>query len=431
MNPPDPQRPCCGEREKLPKIEMSGFSADLMSVIRQVLLAATLVASALVLQPLAAQEESAFSLQGFGTLGMARSTTDDVQFVRDLSQARGVKSEWNPKIDSVLGVQANWRVTTDLEAVAQVMTRYGAIGNFKPELSWAFARYNPTPNFSLRAGRLGTDFFMMADSRWVGYSYLTVRPPGDYFMYLPFYSIHGGDVSYTLQLGDGLVRGKAFYGHSNGQVPLANLKWDIEGSPMLGAYLDYLYGAWQVRASYANIRFEHDLPLAPLIKQLYGFSLTADQSRFLATEGTRTHYYSLGLVFDQGPWLFQLMLNAIRQGTNALESSSGGYAIGGYRVKSVTPYLGYSWVRSTARNRMIGGNPVENFVTNYVMEDGHSDQQTFIVGARWDVAKNTALKAQWDAIRGNRSSYLPYRAEDRSRWDGSTNIFSLTLDFVF
>ncbi len=383
--------------------------------------------AALMLLPSAFAETSdEFTLQGFGTLGMARTTTHDVEFVRDLSQPRGISDSWSLQNDSVIGVQGTWRINSQLEAVVQAMSRYSYNGKFNPELSWAYVKYEPTPNLSLRAGRLGTEFFMMADSRWVGYSFLTVRPPGDYFWYLPFYTIHGGDAALTVPLGENLLRGKVFYGLSNGKIPLADEQWDISGSPMLGGYLEFQRGPWQIRGSYANIRFERDLPIAQVLgKMSPPLPLSPTDAAFLKTRDTRTHYYSLGLVYDQGPWQGQFMLNHIEQGTNALESSDGGYLLLGYRLNQVTPYLGYSWVRSKER----GNAPSP--IAAYVMQDSHSDQKTTFVGLRWDLASNLALKAQWDAIRGEPSSIFPYRRDNRAKWDGSMDVFSLALDFVF
>lgn len=373
----------------------------------------------------ASDDEPAFQLQGFGTLGQARTTTKDVEFVRDLSQPGGIDNHWSGKIDSVLGLQATWRISPKWEAVVQGTSRYNHAGNYLPELSWAFAKYDPLPNLSLRAGRLGTEFFMMADSRWVGYSFLTVRPPGDYFWYLPFYSIHGADAAMTVPMGDSLLRTKVFYGLSNGEIPLADEQWNIDGSPMMGGYVEYQTGPWQLRASYANIRFNRDLPLTPVM-QTMGVAITPSQRSFLSTRGTRTHYYSVGVVFDQGPWQGQLMLNHIDQGTNALENSDGGYLLAGYRVGEVTPYLGYSWVRSQGLT-----NSITDPVIRYVMQDSHSDQKTTFVGFRWDFMRNAAIKGQWDAIRGEANSLFPYRRDNRAAWDGRTDVFSLTLDFVF
>lgn len=375
--------------------------------------------------PVRAEYEPAWSVQGFGTLGMARTTSDDVEFVRDLSQQRGIGKDWSGKIDSVVGIQANWRLRPEIETVVQATSRYRHDRSFTPEIAWAYVKYDPTPSLSLRAGRLGTEFFMQADSRWVGYSFLTVRPVGDYFWYLPFYSIHGGDAALTVPVGESIVRGKIFYGHSRGKIPLADQQWDIAGSPMLGASVEFQRGAWHLRASYANIRFEQDLPISPVLQSAIGRGLTPLEADYLAIRDTRTHYYALGAVYDRGPWQVQLQLNHIEQGSNALENSDGGYVLAGYRVGELTPYLGYSWICSQIR-----GNPPTP-VAAYVMSDAHSDQRTGFAGMRWDVMRNVALKAQWDAIRGNSSSLLPYRMDDRARWDGKMDVFSLTLDFIF
>lgn len=373
-----------------------------------------------------AGNEPSFNLSGFGTLGSVRTNSSEEEFVRDLSQPNGAGKHWNARGDSVLGVQANWRIASQVEAVVQALSRYRYDKSFTPELSWAFVKYNPTPSLSLRAGRLGTDFFMLADSRHVGYSYLTVRPPGDFFWHLPFFSIDGADAVMTWPLGESLLRGKLFYGQSQARLPLADRQWDIGGSPMAGGYLEFQQDAWLIRASYANIVFSSNLPITELLSGYLG-PAAADAAAFLATEGARSRYYSLGAVYDSGPWQLQLMFNHIEQGSNVFESSDGGYALAGYRIGKVTPYLGYSWVRSKQRDNTLG-NPV----VARIMADSHVDQETLILGARWDVAGNLALKAQWDAIRGEKNSIFPYRNDPSSGyWAGKMDVFSLTMDFIF
>lgn len=83
---------------------------------------------------LRADEQPAWLISGFGTLGMARTTTRDVEFVRDLSQPRGIDNRWSGLIDSVLGAQFNWRLLPELEAVVQASSRYRYDRNFKCEL---------------------------------------------------------------------------------------------------------------------------------------------------------------------------------------------------------------------------------------------------------------------------------------------------------
>lgn len=384
----------------------------------------TMLLALLFARPALAEDESSLSFHGFGTLGAVQTSSSDAEFVRDLSQPRGAKESPEARVDSLLGVQANWRLTPDLEAVVQAVSRYRYDKSFNPEISWAYLKYDPTPQVSLRAGRLGTEFFMTADSRLVGYSYLTVRPPGDFFWYLPFYSINGVDAALTVPVGEDVLRGKLYYGLSDDKIPYGEKQWNIDGSAMVGGYLEYHVGGWLLRGSYANIRFNHDMPIDDLLAQYLPPPLVGPSKAYLAADNTRSHYYSLGAIYDNGPWQLQIMLNKITQGSKIFQSSSAGYVLAGYRIGEVTPYLGFSWIRSETRN-----NPLNPFVS-VVMAKSHADQNTGILGARWDVARNIALKAQWDAIRGEPGSTFPYRAET-SKWSGKMDVFSLTMDFVF
>ncbi|MBS1161233.1 MAG: hypothetical protein H6R15_3652 [Proteobacteria bacterium] len=376
-----------------------------------------------------AEETSNLSLNGFGTLGAVRTTSRDVEFVRDLSQPRGAVDRWDAKVDSILGLQANWRLNPELEAVVQAVSRYRYDKTYTPEISWAYLKYDPTPQLSLRAGRLGTEFFMMADSRQVGYSYLPVRPPGDFFWYLPFYSINGADASLTLPVGDNVVRGKVYYGISEGKIPYGQWQWKLDGSAMVGGYLDYQLGAWLVRASYANIRFNHNMPIVDLLTaRSLPTPIIRQVDDYLAAANTRSHYYSLGAIYDSGPWQLQLMLNKITQGSEIFESSSAGYVLAGYRIGQVTPYVGFSWIRSEKRGPM--NNPVLDPLLDVIKAESHANQNTTILGARWDFARNLALKAQWDGIRGEPASIFPFR-EEQDAWRGKMDVFSISMDFVF
>ena len=383
-------------------------------------------------QAVADATSSALTLRGFGTLGMARSDTDQAEFVRDLSQPGGVARRWSAKVDSLAGVQDNYQAAEQIEAVAQVVSRYRNDGSFKPQLMWAFMIFDPNTALSLREGRLGTEFYMQADSRLVGYSYLTVRPPGDYFGALPFSFIDGADVAMTAPLAGGVVRGKLFSGLTREKAPLASRQWDLNGSIMSGGYLDYHQGRWQTRLGYSRLRFKHDLPLSDLHAGLIGAGaqVASDQLR---VDGKAAHFYSAGLAYDEGPFQAQLMLSRIRQESAIFENARTGYLIAGYRVQTLTPFAGYSWVKSSAKTASTGNPALDAGIAstiNPVMADSHSDQHTVILGSRWDFRRNMAVKAQLDIIRGTPQSIFPYRAE-KAGFDGKLNVLSLNLDFVF
>jgi len=392
------------------------------------------VLSLVFLIPYAAASESSLSLHGFGTLGLARSSSDQVEFVRDLSQPTGIADHWSGLIDSVIGVQANWRLNPQVELVGQVVSRYHYDESHKPELMWAFAKWEPDARMSLRAGRIGADFMMAADSRLVGYSYLPVRPSVDFFAPLFFSHFDGVDASLTLPWGDGLLRGKVFYGATQEKTSGGPGIWDTDGSPTGGVVLDYLNGAWQFRASSTAISFADDIKFAPLPEMLRtaGAPFAAD---VLATEGTRSCFHSLGAVYDEGPLQVQIMLNNIRHETGTFQNSQAGYLLAGYRVNSITPYVGFSWWKTRYKPYVTGLPNTATFAVlndqfDYLMHASGADQATYSLGARWDAFENVAFKLQWDAVRGSEASRFPYK-NVQSGWNGRTDVMSLTFNFVF
>lgn len=382
------------------------------------------------------------TLRGFGTLGIVRSNTDQAEFVRDLSQSRGASRRTTAKVDSLLGVQANLRVSEHVEFVAQAVSRYNYAANYRPEVNWAFVKFEPTANATLRAGRLGTEFYMLADSRHVGYSYVTVRPPGDYYGTLPFNYIDGGDVAATVPFAGGLLRGKLFAGDEPESLPIEGQEWSLRGSRMGGGYVDYQKGAWQWRVGAAQIRFKRNFGLlAPLLDALnttaaltgVGQAATAAERISVAHKAARL--YSAGVVYDDGPLQLQLMLSQTRNQSATYENTRAGYLIGAYRIGQFTPYAGLSWTKGHAAGVSTGLPDVAPFdainaaVANYLRK-GHTDQHTAIIGSRWDWQRNLALKAQLDIVRGRPESiFLIQRITPDYR--GRMSVFSLALDFVF
>lgn len=383
----------------------------------------------------AAADHAAVTLRGFGTLGLASSSSDQAEFVRDLSQAHGPRAgRWSGRTDSLLGLQANWQASREIELVGQVVSRYRYDGSYRPELMWGFLSWAATPSLNLRAGRLGTDFFMLADSRLVGYSYLPVRPPTDYFGALPFSYIEGIDAVATLPVAGGILRGKLYGGFSREKAPLADRLWNLDGSRMLGGHLEFQLGAWQLRGSRATLRFKHDLPLEPLSTALALAAPTlpaaAAAADGLAVGGKESRFTSLETMYHRGPFTFQLMLSQIRQESLAFQDSRAAYLLVGYRLGKLTPYAGYSRVSSSPKPTVIGLPPQLDAAVAGIMADSHSNQHTVTVGLRWNVRDNTALKVQLDAIRGSPDSIFPYRWEQPG-WNGRTRVVSAVVDFVF
>jgi len=382
--------------------------------------------------------ESSFALRGFGTVGLARSSSDHAEFVRDLSQPVGIKGgQWSGRIDSILGLQANWQATKDIELVGQVVSRLHYDRSHNPEVMWAFAKWEPDPRVSLRAGRIGADFMMLADSRLVGYSYLTVRPSADFFGPLFFSHFDGADVAATIPLSDGVMRGKLFGGWTQEKSGGALGTWDTGGSLLRGLVLEYFTGPWHFRGNLASIRFASDMKTGFLSGPLLsiGTPATVAAADALRIKDTVTRFLSLGVVYDQGPLVVQGMLNKISNETQIVENSHAGYLLAGYRIGTVTPYAGVSWWKTRADPHATGLPDLPPYAAlnqGYAgfFEAIHVDRTTYSLGMRWDLRNDMALKCQWDAVRANSDTRFSLRNVD-SEWNGRTDVLSVTLDFVF
>ncbi len=386
------------------------------------------------------QPSSPLTLRGYGTLGIARSTNSQGEVARDLSQPRGIGDHWSAKIDSDFGLQLNYVASNTLEAVVQAVSRYNDRGNFSPELTELLLKYDPNPYLSLRAGRVSTDFLMHGDSRLIGYSQLTARPNIDYYSTLAVTYLDGLDAQLTFPLAGGLLSAKGYFGFLGEKLPfIEEGALDLRGSRAFGAYLDYQSGGWQWRGGLAQIRFKNSMPYP--VQQLQGMLRasgvpTAQQAADdLELQGSKARYYTLGVVYDRGPLMVQLMLGRTRYDSIAIQDQDSGMFLAGYRIEEFKPFVGYSKTRSRASHVSsglpnVGYAALMNAGLSAVQAASHTDQHTYTVGLRWDFRQDMALKFQVDAIRGKPDSVATVRRET-PRWDGKTNVFTITLDFVF
>ena len=381
-------------------------------------------------------------ISGFGTLGALRTNTDHAEVTRDQSQQHGAKTDLSLKQDSLIGIQAYYKANESLEFVAQGVSRYGPRGDFRPELMSAYGQYAATPNLSLRAGRIGMEFYMLADSRLVGYSYLTVRPPREIFTALPFQYVDGADFTAIAPVGDGVLKGRLFLGQSGEEAPVADELLNLRGNPIAGAYAEYQTGNWQWRVTYAQIEFKHELPdeVAALRAGLnqasrFDFPGAAEAAESISLTNTVSRFYSLGAVYDRGPLQVQGMLAQIRHESAIYQDSLAAYLIAGYRIGQFTPFAGIATSRSTADSVSSGLPAAPQFAPLNAGLDGaiartHTDQTTYTLGVRWDFRRDMALKAQVDMVRGARDSIYLYPTHDAD-FNGKLNVYSLALDFVF
>jgi len=380
--------------------------------------------------------EAAVSIRGFGTLGLAHNSTGQADFIRDFLQPEGVGNTWSGDVDSRLGLQVNARPTHEIEAVIQATSSYNYAGSYRPELTWAFVSYSPSADFKARIGRLGWDVYMISDTRNVGYSYLWVRPPVDYFGPLQISHIDGADVVVKRELGGGLISAKVYMGWADQHVPTpVGDPVDLAGSRVSGVNLDFRKGDWQLRAGYTAVRIKNEVPgVDQLVAALHGTGSPGALrlANDLAFAGTSIRLASIGAVYDHGPWQSQLMFNRNSSTSLVWPTKTAGYFLVGYRAGQWTPFLSLSRTKSRLVQRATGlptPNPLDDAVA-VTIAASQSRQHTASLGVRYDFMRNFDLKLQVDRIRVQDHATLLWR-NAQPGWNGRATVVSLTLDFAF
>lgn len=375
-------------------------------------------------------EGSPFSISGFGTAGLARSTNSRSELLRSIAPPKGISDQWSARNDSALGMQLSYRFNEQFDAAVQAVSHYRDDGSFRPNMTWAFLKYDISPRLSLRLGRIGTEFLMQADSRLVGYSYLPVRPAIEFYGIIPINFGDGIDARIRWPLGDGILRLEAFGGIAEEDLS----RYKFKGTRILKGSLGYDIGSWQFRYINTQTILANNIEaLAPLSGTLTLFG-ASDAARRMEFKGTVSTYQSLAVAYDDGEWQLQGGVNSVRHEATLLQNSRASYLLAGRRLGSVTPYVSYSQAKSSAKS-LDAGLPNMFFaeINNGVAEAlkmSQVDSRTASLGVRWDLRRNMDLKAQVDFVRAGKASNLLFTNADPDSNTKAT-VFSLSLDFIF
>jgi len=385
-------------------------------------------------------------LTGFGTLGIAHSTSSQADIVRDLSQSSGVGASGRTSLalDSNFGLQLDHRINDSTEAAIQLLARK-ADRDFVPELAWLYAAYTPNDRLKLRLGRVGFDVYMLADSRQVAYSYTWVRPPVDFFGGLIVSYFDGVDAvlsfqdaqqgNYQAKFYAGFARGKSYTGH-------ADYDFSLDGSRILGGHLAYQRGAWSARLGYSQLLVKNEYSsLVPLLDAFHTAPLNtlipdaAQLSAQLGMQNKRFRYLSAGVVYDAGPLQVQAMFSQTSTNSLNFPDSYAAFLSASYRLGKWTPYATLSASRPVSAQ--IPLQPPANAPAAVIqlfkdLNDGiHSQrngQSTLSLGLRLDLSDSSNLKLQIDRIHSKEKFLVRKEAPG---WNGRATLFSASYNFVF
>jgi hypothetical protein len=379
-----------------------------------------------------------FTFRGFGTLGLTTQDAEGIEFRRNVGQGRGVEAgELDFRPDTVAGLQLKASLAAKLDFTLQGVTRLDAHGDFTPRVTQAFLRYSPDESLVLRAGRIGYEIYLLAESRQVGYSYLAVRPSQDFYGLVTNDEVDGADVSWTTRLGPGLFKARAFGGNSSDETALADGTAWKGNSRAIGGTLDYSYRSLTARAALLKVRYGANADLRALGAFLVstGAPGAVKIGGELVTSTQESRGMQLGLAYDGGPLQAQLLYGHIISDSIAGPNVEAFQVQAGYRVNDWTPYV--SFARSQDRNpiRSTDLPPAPQLLpiieTVQLLQDQmRATQHSTSMGVRWDISSHWAAKLQAD-FTTLEDSALNFDRRPAGSGAAHMTVLTATVDFVF
>lgn len=393
----------------------------------------------------AAMDQLRFS--GFASVTGTRADHEELGFRRDITQSEGsVDGEWRFDNDSLIGMQLNYRISDEWEAVTQVILKDRIHQSVNESIEWAFLQYRPNDSTDIRLGRLGLDLFMLADYRYVAYTYPWVRPVPDFYGVTPVFHFDGADFAHKWAIWEGSLRLKIFGGHSIGYFPTDDAELKLELSPLLGTTLVYEREPWRFRLSKTIVDLHSNHSNAELKSGLEAASTFWPEANTilneLSLEKAQVDYSAIGAMFDNNNWLLQAEWARIKGDRASTPQSKNWYVSIAYRWAEWTPFLLVAGASPDHPAHHVSLPPLPPQITQALeplrqgseiaLNATRQDQRGYGLGLRWDFLPKRALKIQWDhweiAANGRLLWITPMTGGNQ---DESVNVVSLSIDILF
>lgn len=404
--------------------------------------------------PLVAAQESGFSVKGFGTLGVVHSDSTESDYT-SLNRTRvpdgaGLTRQTAFNVDSKLGAQVDWKATDSLSATVQALSQYTYDKKYSPEITLAFAKYAVSPDMDVRVGRIKPALYLLSDYIDVNYANPWVRPPVEYYAAAPIPYINGVDLLWRPSIGDITFLVQPYIGTISDIKAPGDTVIDFKSNVGLNVTAQsgdftYRFGYYQTKLTFA----------APVVTTFFGANgisgtlgtlcnaakdaVACTQAAALLPTDKKGAFVSLGVAYDNGDYFVSGEYGK-RTTDSYLSDATHGYVTGGTRLGKFTPYATYSVWKTDSPTKFSGStNATTNLVVTGLLLSNLMDQDSTTLGVRFDVAKNVALKAQWDSVQTHTKNGQPgtgvgtFRVPTNAfkNSDNTVKLVSFSVDFVF
>ncbi|NOH79452.1 porin [Vibrio sp. RE86] len=345
---------------------------------------------------------STLAVNGFASTGISKADNE--------SGYAGVTDSVEFENESLFGVQGVFRPTSNVEAMLQLVAKGtdddGDMNRdrWEPEVTWAYLGYQFEDGLKIRGGKLRLPLFMLSDYLDVTYAMPWARGPEEVYGRVIIDSFTGADAGYELEFEDSSLYLQGFYGNEK-DVAVNGTSLD----KLMGLSASWTDDILTLRASYTS---------AEINTPAYSFEHPVAGPITVAATSDTASFYSLGARYeDHGVQLLTEFTNTEIEGVYG--DSMSGYVSTGYHFGSVTPYVMYSFVKTTDDN------------DHQVISQANTprDRDAYSVGARWDIQPGLALKGDVTYAENNLSAEK--RNSNELNGLDDTLVYTVKLDATF
>lgn len=320
----------------------------------------------------------------------------------------------NPSFDqgTLMGLQMSKKVNDSTSATVQLVSRGSE--DYQTEASWAYITYALNNDTDIRAGRLRTPFFYYSDFLEVGYAFNWVRPPSSVYRLDGLSSITGVDITHRFNIGnvDGSVQ--VYTGRYNDDFALNGDVYEVELRNAMGAVFSLNQGNFGARVSYhqADLSFDANslvtsrTPPTADINGNISVDLTDPTAVADALKGSRaldsissiaelrgveadfiankdkSQFYQASLSWDNGSTALIAEWTGLKHDTALLNDDTAWLVSAAQRYGDATVHLTYTVTEDDLESGLVG----------QVQKNAESEENSIILGLRYDYDSSTALK---------------------------------------
>jgi len=272
---------------------------------------------------------------------LTRSTVSGFGTLSDVHSSESQVRSWSPEVDNLVSVQADADLTAGFSAVLQAIAQQNYDGTFRPHIEWANIKYQVTPDFSVRVGRIDLPTFLFSATRKVGYTYLWVRPPIEIYDLNPIATNDGLDVSYRAHLGNVTDTLRSNVGQSS--TPLPDGHGRSRGRNSWGLSNTIEFGPFTILLNYqaTHLSIPSSDGLFDAFRQ-FGPEGVAIANQY-NTDNKPLAIEHIGASYDSGHWLL-ISEWAHSNSDSYIGEQNAWFISGGYRIGKFTPYATYAQV---------------------------------------------------------------------------------------